>query len=50
MNAYDLRKHLSKGHHIDLWGLNYAELVAVHDNEHLAVQGHYHDDPLDGDT
>jgi hypothetical protein len=49
MNCYDLRRHLSKGHHIELRGLDFGQLVKIHDLEHEAVQGHYHGDPPEGD-
>ena len=49
MNCYELRRHLSSGHHIELRGLDFAQLVKIHDFEHEAVQGHYHGDPPEGD-
>jgi hypothetical protein len=49
VNCYQLRRHLAAGHHIDLRGMAYDQLAAIHAHEHRAVQGHYHDDPERGD-
>lgn len=43
MNCFELRRHIATGHHIDLRGLDYGELVAIHTQEHEAIQGHEHD-------
>jgi hypothetical protein len=49
LNCYELRRHLAAAHHIDLRGLDYTKLVHIHTQDHEAVQGHYHDDPPEGD-
>jgi hypothetical protein len=49
VNAYELRKHLAAAHDLPLSGLPYPQLVMIHDQQHLVVQGHYHDDPPQGD-
>lgn len=49
MNCYELRRHLADGHRIDLRGWDWSGLVTVHDHEHEAVQGHFHDHGDEGD-
>lgn len=44
MTADEVCRHLAVAHHVVLQGLAYDELVKVHDHEHLAGQGHDHDD------
>jgi hypothetical protein len=43
-SPYQLRNHLTYDHHLLTRGLAWAELVAVHDQEHSAVTpGHAHE-------
>lgn len=44
MTAFELRRHLAADHHIDLRGANYAQLLAVHDDDHTAGADHAHDE------
>lgn len=44
MTAYQLRRHLTAAHDLPTRGLPYADLVAVHDDDHRIEQDHTHHD------
>ena len=45
MTAYELRLHLRRQHDLYLIGLDYAALLAIHDDDHQGgTAGHEHDD------
>ena len=44
VTAYQLRIHLQRQHGVRLIGLDYACLLAVHDDEHRGDQDHDHED------
>lgn len=44
MTAYELRLHLRREHDMQLAGLRYDQLLAIHDDDHRAESGHQHDD------
>jgi len=44
MTAFELRRHLAADHGIDLRGANYAQLVAVHNDDHQTGAEHIHTD------
>lgn len=44
MTAFELRIHLRRHHDLHLIGLDYAALLATHDDEHRSGAGHDHDD------
>jgi len=49
VTAYALRRHLAGAHDLPLRGLSMAQLVMIHDHEHLAAQDHVHDHDGEGD-
>lgn len=44
MTAYELRLHLRREHGVNLVGLDYGTLLAIHDDDHRGDGGHEHDD------
>lgn len=42
MTGYQLRLHLAREHGIELRGLAYADMVAIHDDAHQDAAGHTH--------
>lgn len=47
MTGYELRRHLVEHHELDLRGLGYGGLLAIHHDEHHTCQEHDHDDPAE---
>lgn len=41
-SSFELRQHLARDHGLELRGLFYEDLIAIHDNDHEAEQGHDH--------
>lgn len=42
MTAFELRRHLAADHQIPSRGLNYEQLIAIHEDDHQVAQGHDH--------
>lgn len=42
ITGYQLRHHLATEHGIELRGLAYADMAAIHDDDHRGEPGHTH--------
>jgi hypothetical protein len=42
VTGYELRRHLAGEHGLELRGLTYRDLEAIHDDDHEQEQGHDH--------
>lgn len=49
VTGYELRRHLAADHGLELRGLVYEDLVAIHDDDHEAEQGHDHGEVEEAD-